>query len=284
MKGSWAAALAAGANFLGSRLQSDYEFEQKQKLYKMQQDVEMQRQMFLEKYKADLYKEKKDDDRSRVEGDIVGQFQDPETKNWYGRTRTGSVVPLNETSPEFQQTLKDKGTLTNDNIGARTNLANARLGLVDAQKEHLGKMDANIDDQINHRNKPKEPKDNTQKIRDDYLQLTRQFETDENGRRKEAEKAGKQFTPSDPAQAQQGIMAKLYSVYGGPTVRSALGADTPKQQAPQAAAPQAQPTAGKPTPEQIIAEANAAVKARPDLQPQIEAKMKAIFQQYGYSQ
>lgn len=104
------AGLAGVAGFLGNKMQTDAANEQKQQLLQMQQDAEQKRQMMLAKYNNDLsttsHLQEKAADRAATADDVQGQFQDPETGNTMGRTRSGKAVILNQTSNDYQDQLK----------------------------------------------------------------------------------------------------------------------------------------------------------------------------------
>lgn len=279
--GGWAF-LSGFANSLGNSLERreqdkrDQEREERQaRLLELQRQAQQKREEFLIDYRVAAENRKKEADRERTEGDVKGKVTNPETGEVMGYTRDGKQVPLVNTTPDYQSALATKMTNANANTEARTNLANARIGETNARTGLIGKQGANIDSQIKDREN-KTPADKTPAaIQKAYLSLMGKEQAKEDRAAAEAKKNGQSYTPRDSLQMQQGVLDQLQYAYGADTVSSALG----KQQRQSA-----QPTAGKPTPEQIIAEANAAMKARPDLQPQIEAKMKALFQQYGYQQ
>lgn len=278
MKGSIAAGLAAGANFLAGRLQSEYEMEQKQKLYQMQQDAEMKRQMFLEKYRADLDEENAAKKYEREKDDVVGTFKDPETGTYFGRTKSGGSVPLHATSEDYQSDLAAE----RDN-----KVEKGKLGLTaeQARIDRMRKQVEDYDSKIAKREQPtqkasKEPKDPDENyIRGQYNKMLHeaQYPIDPT--------TGKPTTAANPnfnrAQADADIRSSLSERYSQEKVNKILGSSV-KDQVAQGFDKPAPQQKQAPSPEALMQAANEAIK-RGAPQDQVEARLKQLMAQYGYS-
>lgn len=109
---AWAA-LAGVANFLGNRIQNNYEDERMTRLKKLQEDADMKRQQFLIDYRQQADERSKQADWERTKDDVMSTFQDPETGNTMGRTRSGNSVLLNQTSDSFRSARAQDKELDN---------------------------------------------------------------------------------------------------------------------------------------------------------------------------
>lgn len=283
-KGSLWAGIAGAANAVGGILQQREADERKQRLYLLEQDILQKRQEALASLRGDIQDKnaasRSDRALDRIQfthalqsGDISGQFKDPETGNMYGRRKDGTVVPLNITSDDYQDALKrttegkaDAAALQPDRIRGQmdqTAASTANLKSTTARREATPVADPEGD-----------------KIRADYQRQINQRRSDAIKAAKQAAKEGKTGVPFDENQAAQDIVPQLYSVYGGDAVKRAIGGGN---NAPPTA-PQQQPSAQTNTPsvQDLMAQATAAVKARPDKQAEIEARLQQLMQQYGY--
>jgi hypothetical protein len=281
------AALAGFANTLGGRLQADHELEQKQKLMQMQQDAEMKRQKFLEKYKSDLDEARDASKHEREAGDVVGAARNPETGAWEGRTRDGSMIQLGDTSEGYKAALAAKRALGNKKTEGQIDLNDARVVETGARTGLIGKQGANIDSIIDKRNQPSTKEDPISKdIRStDTTDIDRQ-QKEVNARRAEMLKANPQADPAtlptfDPDQAAQAAAARVYKQYGAEKAKSVLSgiqgikADAPPQQ-------QSPTQPGAPSMESLMQQANDAIK-RGAPQDKVEARLKEAMAKYGYN-
>lgn len=273
--------LAGFANTLGGRLQSDYEMEQKQKLSQMQQDAEMKRQQFLEKYRSDLEMERDKAKDERQKDDVVGTFKDPETGSWFGRTRSGGSVPLHATSDDYQSDLA---------AGRDVKLDKDKTS-IDVNKERIDKMRKeveNYDSLIGNRGKEKAPKEDpiNKDIRSTYKSDIDRQQREVAAKRAAMLKANPQADPAtlpafDPDQAAQGAAARVYKQYGAERAKNVLnGIQGIKADAPPQQQSPTQPSA--PSPEALMQQANEAIK-RGAPQDKVEARLKQLMSQYGYS-
>lgn len=274
------AALAGFANTLGGRLQADHELEQKQKLMQMQQDAEMKRQQFLDKYRSDLEMERDKAKDERQKDDVVGTFKDPETGSWFGRTRSGGSVPLHATSDEYQSDLATGRDVKIDKDKSSVGMNAARI-------DKMRKEVENYDSLIGARGKEKATKEDpiNKDIRSTYKTDIDRQQKEVDAKRAAMLKANPQVDPTtlptfDPDQAAQGAAARVYKQYGADRAKSVLSgiqgikADAPQQQSP------TQPSA--PSPEALMQQANEAIK-RGAPQDKVEARLKQLMSQYGYS-
>lgn len=289
------AALAGFAQGLGSELKERDDFERKQKLYQMEQDVMLQREKTLATLRAELQDENagKRSDRAidrmtykdQLEsGNIVGQFKDPETGSMYGRTKKGDVVPLNITSDEYQDAEKRLH-------GAKATTAEMQPERTQAEIDRAQASTANINSMKDRREATPIADPAGDKIRSDYQKQINARRVQAIKDAQAAAKAGGKGAPFDENQAAQDVTSQLYSVYGADAVGKALGGarntaspvntSMPGTQA--GASTTAPPQQGNvPTPEALMAQASAAVKARPDKQAEIEARLKQLMVKYGY--
>lgn len=109
---AWAA-LAGAANFLGNRIQNNYEDERQTRLKKLQEDADMKRQQFLIDYREAADQRSREADWNRTKDDVMSTFADPETGNTMGRTRSGNSVLLNQTSDAYRTALAQDRELDN---------------------------------------------------------------------------------------------------------------------------------------------------------------------------
>jgi len=271
--------LAGFANTLGGRMQSDYENEQKQKLYQMQQDAEMKRQQFLEKYKADLDEENAAKKYEREKDDVVGTFKDPETGTYFGRTKSGGSVPLHATSDDYQSDLAAERD-------AKVEKGKLGLTVEQARIERMRKQVENYDSEIAKRNQPKPEKAAKEAKDPDAAYIHGQY----NKMLHEAQypvdpTTGKPTTTADPnfnrAQADAAIRNSLSEAHGQEKVNKILGNSVKDQVAEGFDKPAPQQKAA-PSPEALMQAANAAIQ-RGAPQDQVEARLKQLMAQYGYS-
>lgn len=268
--------LAGFANTLGGRLQADHELEQKQKLMQMQQDAEIKRQTFLEKYKSDLDEENAAKKYEREKDDVVGTFKDPETGTYFGRTKSGGSVPLHATSDDYQSDLAEGRDLKNEK---------GKLGLTveQARIERMRKQVENYDSEIAKRNQPKaatEKKDPDEGfIHGQYNKMLHeaQYPIDPT--------TGKPTTTADPqfnrAQADAAIRSNLSEAYGQDKIGKILG-NSVKDQVAEGFDKPAAPQKAAPSPEALMQQANEAIK-RGAPQDKVEARLKQLMSQYGYN-
>ncbi len=244
--------LAGFANTLGGQLQQRQQQEQEQKLRKMQEDAAMKRDMFLAEYRAKVDAENKAAEREATKGDVVAQFTDPETGSVYGRTKGGTTIPLNETSREYRQSLRDKAASELEYKRSQSDAANARA-------ERSRRPSAS---RSSGRKEPKAPKPETTS-----------FELAGNdGRIK--------IRPADnigPA-APMNVRPALEQIPD----RDEEAEVTPVFVEPQGGAPVATGQPAKPSREEIVAKAQAAISAGAD-PGKVQARVAELMKQYGYA-
>lgn len=287
------AALAGFANTLGGRLQADHELEQKQKLMQMQQDAEMKRQQFLEKYKSDLDEARAASKHEREAGDVVGAARNPETGAWEGRTRDGSMIQLGDTSEAYQANLEAqrKAKLGKDEISIDKDKTT-----IDVNKARIDKMRKeveNYDSMIGKRNQPKAEKEKKDPddsfIRGQYNKSIHELQypiDPQTG--KPVTTAVKNF---DRATADKSVRDTLSEAYGQEKVSKILGNSMKDEVAAGFDRASAVPASDQKSPTQpnapsvgqLQAAANAALRAGKD-PAAVEAHLLQKMKEYGYTQ
>lgn len=285
------AALAGAAGFIGNKIQSDDAFEKKKQLYLLEQDAQEKREAFLAGIRSDLTtgRQQAHDDRVQTRGQTLeaikaGEYTnvhpDPETGNLIGTNKNGDSKILNATSDDYQSFKKRIES-------GKADAADLSGEKTQSQIDRAGAQIANYGSEIDKRDSSDPAGD---KIRADYQ---RQINLRRAQNIKDAATAQKTGAPGpgafDENAVAPDVTAQLYSVYGADAVKGALGGanNVPRSQRVNAAppaqsAPQQSPTqSGAPSMDQIMAQANAAVKAGADPKA-VEARMQQIMQKFGY--
>lgn len=288
---AWAA-LAGFAGGIGSQLQQKQELEQKQKLAQMQQDAELKRQMFLQQYASDLRDKSKAAEDERTKDDVVSHGTNAETGDVLGFTKSGKAIPLSTTSDEYKAAKKAQ---------LQAQVANTQALAINRQGANKGPVNPNYGTGQRAPDNSNDPYPNDPDVAYDPTGKTPFSSNDLDfvnryaAQRDKRLKAGMSILDdSDPDNPDKNNDPDITIGTGGWATKDSnlvkqlskardarLNAQDKLNATP---ASNQQPTArsGAPTPQQIMDEANAAIK-RGAPQDAVEAKMKALFQQYGYS-
>lgn len=280
-KGSMWAGIAAAANSIGGILQAREADSRKEKLYLMEQDIMQKRQEALAQLRGDIQDNnaanRSDRALNRLQfkqeleaGNITGGYEDKETGNYYGRTKGGQMVPLHVTSDEYQQGLAaiQKG---------KANVAEMAPEKTQAQINQTNASTNNLNSITERRDAT--PLPTTKDPQGDKIRSELQKQIDaaraQNIREADAaRKAGTAPPPAfDPNSVTEQAMSQLYSVYGADAVKSAVGAGANRDTGAK--------TGDRPTVEQLLASANAAIKAGKDPKA-VEARLQELYAKYGY--
>lgn len=145
------AGLAGAFGFVGNQISKDAEEQRQEKLKEMEDAATEKRQEFLAGYRADLSDRNAANRNARgmdrdaakhdlTSGDVTGAFKDPETGNYFGRTKSGDTIPLNITSDDYQDYLKRINTgkaVAGDMTGEKTQ---ATIDRANAQTTNYGSL------------------------------------------------------------------------------------------------------------------------------------------------
>lgn len=251
--------LAGFAGSLGGSLQARQDQKEKERLRKMEEDALMKRQMFLEEYRATVDQEGKKADYERTKNDVTAQFTNPETGEVFGRTKSGETVPLSTTTDEYKQSLRDTRE-------AEVELKRARQEASEASAARSRRPP--------QPRAPKEPKPQKPPV------ATVRLEGGGSVKARPADAVGP-MAPLDPYGERPSLEQMPDNSGGGASPIFVDPSSPAARPLAQASRSVTQPNA--PTVEEILAKANAAVKAGAD-PAQVEARMAQLMKQYGYTQ
>jgi hypothetical protein len=254
--------LAGFATQLGGGLQARQEAKERDRLKKMEEDALMKRQMFLEEYRATVDQAAKEADYERTKNDVTAQFTNPETGEVFGRTKSGTTVPLSTTSDEYKQSLRDARSAELELKRARQEASEASA----ARSRRPPQPRAGGAEK-----EPKPPKPVTTNVR---------LESGGSIKARPADAIGP-MAPLDPYGERPSLDAMPDNSAAGASPIFVDPSNPASKPLVKASRSISQPNA--PTVEQILAEANKAVQAGVD-PAKVEARMAQLMQQYGYTQ
>lgn len=151
MSGAGWAGLAGAFGFVGNQISKDAEEQRQEKLKEMEDAATEKRQEFLAGYRSQLQDQNAANRNARgmdrdaakhdlTSGDVNGAFKDPETGNYFGRTKDGNVIPLNITSDDYQNYLQRQNAgkaVAGDMVGDKTQ---AQIDRTQAQTQNYNSL------------------------------------------------------------------------------------------------------------------------------------------------
>jgi hypothetical protein len=243
--------LAGFANTLGGQLQKRQEDERADKLRKMQEEAQMKREMFLAEFRSELDQKEAAANYERTKNDVTAQFTNPETGEVMGRTKSGETIPLSTTSDEYKQSLRDTRSAALDLKRAQQDAAEARAERSRRPPQPRAKKEP----------KPPKPETTSLKLAGDDGRI----------RIRPADAIG----PAAPSNVRPALEQM--------PARDEDAEVTPVFVEPNGMAPVAKAPAAKPSPQEIMAKAQAAIAAGANPE-QVKARAAQLMKQFGYAQ
>lgn len=270
----WAGLLGALGQGIGGQMMKDREQERELKIKQQLEEAQQKRQMFLDKYRSDLsyqnqskLAQEADERKREAEANDFSHHIEVTPSGVFGYSADGRSKLLRTLTPE------EKDKMEYDRKYRDQVLAN---------------QTASTESLISSRRIAEENATALRKQREAEAKLTPQEREERARRDRIAEQVSKKT--SDPAfigslNLPQGMQEGTPEYYKY-VAKQAHDAVEAADRAVYGSTPFKQPAQpqGAPTPDQIIAEANKAIAARPELKDQIEQRMKDLFVKYGYSQ